>query len=79
MFTSRKLFFTFLLAVICLLGVLSFAQNAQSPVTTDDLNQFSWRWIGPMSFSGRISAFAVPRGQSQMYYVLTASGGIFKT
>jgi photosystem II stability/assembly factor-like uncharacterized protein len=78
-FTSRKLFFTFLLAVICLLGVLSFAQNAQSPVTTDDLNQFSWRWIGPMSFSGRISAFAVPRGQSQMYYVLTASGGIFKT
>jgi hypothetical protein len=77
--TSRKLFFTFLLAAICLLGVLSFAQNAQSPVTTDDLNQFSWRWIGPMTFSGRITAFAVPRGQSQTYYVLTASGGIWKT
>jgi photosystem II stability/assembly factor-like uncharacterized protein len=58
---------------------LSFAQNAQSPLTTDDLNQFTWRWIGPMTFSGRISSFAVPRGQSQTYYVLAASGGVWKT
>lgn len=69
----------FLVTMICLLGVLSFAQNPQSLLTTDDLNQFTWRWIGPMTFSGRITGFAVPRGQSQTYYVLTASGGLWKT
>ena len=32
-----------------------------------------------MSFSGRVSGFAVPRGQSQTYYALMATGGIWKT
>jgi photosystem II stability/assembly factor-like uncharacterized protein len=60
------------------LGV-SLNGYAQSPVTTDDFSQFTWRWVGPVTFSGRITEFAVPRGQSQMYYVLTASGGLWKT
>ena len=58
------------------------AQNpvpAQSPLTADDFNQFSWRWVGPVTFSGRITEFAVPRGQSQTYYALTASGGLWRT
>jgi len=59
--------------------VLGTAAFAQAPLTTEDLNQFSWRWIGPVTFSGRITEFAVPRGQSQAYYVLTASGGLWKT
>jgi len=52
---------------------------ATGPVTTADLDQFSWRHIGPWPFSGRITNFAVPRGQSQLYYVLTATGGLWKT
>jgi photosystem II stability/assembly factor-like uncharacterized protein len=32
-----------------------------------------------MTFSGRITGFAVPRGQTQTYYVLTASAGVWKT
>ena len=52
---------------------------AANPMTTDDFNQFAWRFIGPFTFSGRITEFAVPRGQSQAYYVLTASGGLWKT
>ena len=32
-----------------------------------------------MTFSGRITGFAVPRGQSTKYYVLTASSGVWKT
>jgi len=32
-----------------------------------------------MTFAGRVSGYAVPRGQSQIYYVLMASGGIWKT
>jgi len=52
---------------------------AAVPITADDLNQLSWRWIGPVDFSGRITEFAVPRGQVLTYYVLTASGGLWKT
>jgi photosystem II stability/assembly factor-like uncharacterized protein len=74
----RKLFLTSLVVLVCV-GALIHAQNTQSPVTAADFNQFSWRWIGPMTFSGRISGFAVPRGQSQTYYVLTATGGLWKT
>ena len=60
-------------------GAAQTSAPAQSPVTTDDFNQFSWRWVGPVVFSGRITEFAVPRGQSQAYYALTASGGLWKT
>ncbi len=82
--SSRKLlFFSALAAIACVLGAFGYAQNAQqkatSVVTADDFNQFSWRFVGPMSFSGRVSGFAVPRGQSQTYYALMASGGIWKT
>ena len=69
-------------AVVCLLGGLTVAQDQQkpqSPLTVDDFDQFSWRWIGPMAFSGRATAFAVPKGQSQTYYALMASAGIWKT
>jgi len=73
-------FYRFLLITtlsLMLLGTgLIFAEN---PVATKDLNIFSWRHIGPWTFSGRITDFAVPKGQSQIYYVATASGGLWKT
>ena len=82
--SSRKLLFlSALAAVVCVLGAFDYAQSQQqqatSLVTAEDFNQFSWRFVGPMSFSGRTSGFAVPRGQSQTYYALMASGGIWKT
>jgi photosystem II stability/assembly factor-like uncharacterized protein len=52
---------------------------AESPISTKDLDKFGWYHIGPFNFSGRITSFAVPSGQSQTYYVATASGGIWKT
>ncbi len=52
---------------------------AQAQVTADDFNQFTWRWVGPVNFSGRITEFAVPLGQTQVYYALAASGGLWKT
>lgn len=50
-----------------------------SPVTAEDFDQLTWRWVGPVNFSGRIAEFAVPPGQTTTYYVLTASGGVWKT
>ncbi len=64
--------------VFLALAALAFGQSAV-PITADDLGQFTWRSIGPWPFSGRITNFAVPRGQSQSYYVLTATGGLWKT
>jgi photosystem II stability/assembly factor-like uncharacterized protein len=55
------------------------AAAAQAQITADDLNQLAWRWVGPVDFSGRIAEFAVPPGQTTTYYVLTASGGLWKT
>jgi photosystem II stability/assembly factor-like uncharacterized protein len=82
--SSRKLLFFSVLAVaVCVLGAFGYAQNQQqgtgSVLSADDFNQFSWRWVGPMAFAGRVSGYAVPRGQSQTYYVLMATGGIWKT
>ncbi len=53
--------------------------QAQNPVTTKDLDVFSWRHIGPFTFSGRITDVAVPEGQNVVYYVATATGGLWKT
>lgn len=55
------------------------AEEAQGSVTTKDLDILRWRHIGPWTFSGRITDFAVPKGQSLVYYVATASGGVWKT
>ena len=76
--TAKKALLGLLLATVCLLGV-SLPGLAQGALTADDFNQFSWRWVGPVTFSGRITEFAVPRGQTTTYYVLTASGGLWKT
>ncbi|RPJ85005.1 MAG: hypothetical protein EHM13_02425, partial [Acidobacteria bacterium] len=75
--SARKPFLITLVA-FGLLGLAVAAQNQNAP-TAADFDQFNWRWVGPMTFSGRITGFAVPRGQSQTYYALTASGGLWKT
>lgn len=73
-------FYRFLLfTTLCLMVFGTGHIFAQSSVMTKDLNVFSWRHIGPWTFSGRITDFAVPNGQSQIYYVATASGGVWKT
>ena len=50
------------------------------PLTADDFNQFTWRWIGPMTFSGRMTGFAVPRGpEPDLLRADGVSGGLWKT
>ena len=70
--------FAILLALGFVLGA-GGTVAAQAQVTADDLNLLTWRWVGPVNFSGRISEFAVPPGQTTTYYVLAASGGVWKT
>ncbi len=64
------------------LAILSFgapAASAQTALSTDDLNVFGWHHVGPWTFSGRISAITVPDGQSDVYYIGAASGGVWKS
>ena len=74
----KNRYFTFIFVVIISI-LFTMATFADIPITTKDLNQFSWRHIGPYPFSGRITNVAVPRGQSTTYYVATGTGGIWKT
>ena len=68
MFRSSRKFFISVAALTCLLGALTFAQNAQKPqagLTADDFNQFTWRWVGPMTFSGRVTATRCPAARAR--------------
>jgi len=71
--------FLVFLVLSSLLFISLLSAQEKLPIETRDLDQFSWRHIGPWSFSGRITNVAVPRGQTLIYYVLTASGGLWKT
>jgi hypothetical protein len=70
--SAQKLLFS----VLTPLAIGALPVSAQSLVRPEDFNQFSWRWVSPTTFSGRIAAFAVPKGQSQTIYALTPSGGL---
>ncbi|MGC8892582.1 MAG: VPS10 domain-containing protein [Candidatus Saccharicenans sp.] len=86
---KRFWLFGLIILLISFLPILGQSQQSETkklavfsekiPLTAKDLEQFSWRNIGPWAFSGRITNFAVPPGQSQAYYVLTATGGLWKT
>lgn len=71
------------LGMIFMLGIILFLIHPAGiygqTLTEDDMNEFSWRHIGPYTFSGRITDFAVPHGQNKVYYVAAASGGVWKT
>ncbi|MBN1273481.1 MAG: hypothetical protein JXB26_14535, partial [Candidatus Aminicenantes bacterium] len=73
----RHIFSLFL--IFFLTGVFSAGADTVGKLSGKDLKIFSWRGIGPYNFSGRITNFCVPPGQNKVYYVATATGGIWKT
>jgi photosystem II stability/assembly factor-like uncharacterized protein len=63
-----------------LAGVLLIPVGAVRADLTDDvLKTFAFRSIGPAVMGGRIDDFAVDPQNPEMFYVATASGGLFKT
>ena len=67
------------LVVLALAAGATLPAPVRAQATADDFDKLAWRFVGPVNFSGRIAEFAVPPGQSTTYYVLTASGGLWKT
>jgi photosystem II stability/assembly factor-like uncharacterized protein len=81
---------TFLLAALMLFAVPAFSQKKDDKkddqkkeepkrlLDTLDIG-LSWRSVGPAVTSGRISDFAVHPKNRNIYYVASASGGVWKT
>jgi photosystem II stability/assembly factor-like uncharacterized protein len=76
MFRRSKLGAWRLAAVGTVLTVAAGAQNAPLQAFLDKL---SFRGIGPAVMGGRITQFAVNPRDKRIFYVATASSGIFKT
>jgi photosystem II stability/assembly factor-like uncharacterized protein len=70
-----------LLTILTAIFLLHAAPSAIAQTASFDsyLNGLRWRHIGPANMGGRIDDFAVVPGKPAIFYVATASGGIFKT
>ena len=70
-----------------ILLTLSFSVQAQkrstttesSPLLKQDFSAFKFRNIGPAFTSGRIADIAIHPSNRNIWYVATASGGVWKT
>ncbi|MCC6670337.1 MAG: PDZ domain-containing protein [Planctomycetes bacterium] len=54
-------------------------QPEESPFRAEHASGVSWRNIGPVNMSGRITALAVHPDHRNTWYVASASGGLWKT
>jgi len=66
-----------LASVVTVLAIPRFARAQHAQIRPDDYSQLKFRYIGPVG--NRTTAVAGIPGSPYVYYVGTASGGIFKT
>src|SRR2546423_11064871 len=50
-----------------------------TPLDSTTLAGFRWRSIGPANMAGRVTDIEAVPGNSKVFYVATATGGIWKT
>src|SRR5687768_8591650 len=72
----RRLFFSF--QATLLVAGTSGAQLTQ-PLDSVTLGAFRWRSIGPANMGGRVTDIEVDPRNPKIFYVATATGGIWKT
>ena len=77
---------TRILILLMLVPLLGFSQRKKDKTVEKtyaidkmDVSALKFRSVGPAMTSGRISDFAVHPEQHHVYYVATASGGVWKT
>ena len=71
----------FLIIMIIVLFVFkeSFAQEADTIITSSSLSGIKMRSIGPAFMSGRIADIAIHPANNNVWYVAVGSGGVWKT
>ncbi|UCC26206.1 MAG: hypothetical protein JSU98_03690 [Gemmatimonadales bacterium] len=67
------------LATLSLALAFPLSAGAQSPVEPDQLSGLTLRTIGPATMSGRIVDLAVVESDVSVFYVASATGGVWKT
>jgi photosystem II stability/assembly factor-like uncharacterized protein len=75
---SAKICFMRILLTVSFLLSLSCTLNAQN-ISFDQIKNLKPRNIGPAGMSGRITAIDVVNGNQDIWYVGSASGGVWKT
>ncbi len=75
---KNKSYAIILLFCLFFVNQTMFAQGEQ-PFNEDLLNSFKYRALGPARQGGRILRIVVPESQSYTFYVVTATGGLWKT
>src|SRR5688572_21860459 len=73
----RRIFLSFPAMMISVAGT-SGAQLTQQ-LDSATLSAFRWRSIGPANMGGRVTDIEVDPRNSKIFYVATATGGIWKT
>lgn len=74
---SKRVAFILLTVAVAFLGGSSLVRAQQPQISPDVYGQLQFRYIGPVG--NRTTAVAGVPGSPYIYYVGTASGGIFKT
>lgn len=62
-----------------LLCACSLSAQLTTPLDSTTLTGFRWRSIGPANMGGRVTDVEAVPGNSKVFYVATATGGIWKT
>lgn len=70
---------TLVLIVSAFGGIAPAPATAQAPDLATTVSRLEYREIGPALMGGRIAALAVVESKPQMFYLGTASGGLWKT
>ncbi len=68
-----------LISKILFLGLIFYALTVTAQVDMDQLNALEFRCIGPAGMSGRITAIDAVESNSNIIYVGSASGGVWKS
>jgi len=75
----RKLCVCSALALGCLSVSVPAAAQLSAPLDSATLSAFKWRAIGPANMGGRVTDIEVDPRNHKVFYVATATGGIWKT
>ena len=69
--------------VIALCGIVlcaaTLSAQLSTPLDSTTLSGFRWRAIGPANMGGRVTDIEAVPGNPKVFYVATATGGIWKT
>src|SRR5215208_6457292 len=67
------------LPLLSLAMMLSTVAYAQTPIDSASLASFRWRTVGPVNMGGRVTDIEADPRSGKVFYIATATGGIWKT